>query len=312
MSRQFIKKALLYGTSIFVFINVIIAVRAYRFTHFKTIDNIIQPKTADFFGYIMQRFSGQAYYKIPLTKAPTVPFETIYVTSANDLKLQGWYMPIPNAKGTVIVYHGFGGNKERMLPEAYGLQKMGYNILLMDFRAHGNSEGIACTLGKDEGEDVKLAFEYIKNKGEQNIILYGASMGAASIASSLNQYDIKPSKVILDMPFANYKQLIEKFFGKSKYPIRPTSTLFTFWAGVFNNEWFFDMKPSNYVKSITCPVLLQWGRYDELVPEASNTLIYNNITAPKQLKIYEQSAHESYCTKEPEQWVSTVSTFLNN
>jgi uncharacterized protein len=312
MSRQLIRKGLLYCASIVIFWNMLVAIRAYKFSHFKTITASSNVKTADMFQYALNRFSGPDYYKIPTQTKPTVPFTTIQLVTSNDLKLEGWLLETAESKGTVILFHGLNGNKERMLPEAYSFQKMGYTTMLIDFRAHGNSEGSACTLGLEEAEDVKLAYNYIRNKGEKNITLFGASMGAATISYAIKKYSLTPEKVILEMPFASYSQLIEKFFKNSKYPTEPTSTLFTFWSSVFNREWFFNMKPSNYVKAIHCPVLVQWGQHDDLVPEDATNKIYTNITAPKQLKVYEKSGHESFCVKEPEVWKATVESFLQN
>jgi uncharacterized protein len=296
----------------FLFWNAIVAVRAYRFTHFQNKQQFTQTINADMFGYLTKRFTGQEYYKVPIINKPTLPFSTIYLTTSNNLKLEAWHIETNNHKGTVLLFHGLNCNKERMLSEAYAFNKMGYNTFLLDFRAHGNSEGSACTLGLDEAEDIKLAYDYIKNKGEQNIILFGASMGAASISHCVEKYNIAPSKIILEMPFASYSQLIEKWFNASKYPTEPTATLFTFWASAFNQKWFFDMKPSNYVKSIKCPVLLQWGANDKLVPEEATTKIFNNITATKELKIYKNSNHESFCTSEPTEWNTTVERFISN
>jgi uncharacterized protein len=310
--RPFIRKALLYTLSMFLFWNAIVAIRAYRFTHFQTHHKQINSSEAGMFSYLSKRFTGQEYYKNPIVYNPTLPFTITYLTTTNNLKLEAWRLETNNSKGTVLLFHGLNCNKERMLSEAYAFNKMGYNTFLLDFRAHGNSEGSACTLGLDEADDVKLAYDYIKNKGEQNIILFGASMGAASISHCVEKYNIEPNKIILEMPFASYSQLIEKWFNTSKYPTEPTATLFTFWASAFNGKWFFDMKPSNYVKSIKCPVLLQWGANDKLVPETATTKIYNNITAPKELKIYKNSSHESFCTSEPIEWNTTVEKFINN
>jgi pimeloyl-ACP methyl ester carboxylesterase len=311
-SRQTLRKAMLYAASIFIFWNILVAIRAYRFTHFANVPTT-NIANAGMWDYTIQRLGGSIYYKTPVKNLPNVTFENVELQTANNLKLVGWYMPVANNKGTIIVLHGFGGNRESILAESYGLQQMGYNILTMDFRAHGNSEGSKCTLGLQEAEDVKLAYEFIKAKGEKNIILYGASMGAASIANCLQQYNtVQPNKVVLDMPFENYELLVEKYFRTSKYPAQPTFTLFTFWTSVFNKKWFFDMKPSNYVKSIKCPVLLQWGANDELVPESSTNKIFENITAPKQLVIYKDCGHESFCKKENALWQQNVATFLAN
>jgi uncharacterized protein len=312
-TRQTLKSILWYACSIILFWNMVIAIRAYRFTHFKVFEptEIVQVQNGNFLSYITQRIGGGKYYKLPISKVPTLAYQTITLNTSNNLKLEGWYIKNEAAKGTCIVFHGLGGNKQTMMTEINGLHELGYNVLAIDFRAHGNSEGSGTTIGWNEGEDVKKAYEFIKNKGEKNIILYGGSMGAASISSCLNQYEsVTPSKVVLDMPFENYTFLMERFFRDSKYPTQPTFTLFTFWNSVFNQKWMFNMKPSNFVKSIKCPVLLQWGKNDELVPESSTQKIYNNITAPKKLVVYQNSDHESFAAKEPAVWKSTVSAFL--
>jgi uncharacterized protein len=312
-TRQTLKSILMYACSIFLFWNMVIAIRAYRFTHYNTQQQaeILQVQNTNLLGYVAQRIGGSKYYKLPIIKTPTLAFETIELTTSNKLKLEGWYIPNATAKGTCIVLHGLGANKETMMAEINGLHGLGFNVLAIDFRAHGNSEGTSTTVGLKEGEDVKLAYEFIKNKGEKNIILYGGSMGAASITSCLNQYEsVTPSKVVLDMPFENYSFLMERIFRKSQYPSQPTFTLFTFWNSVYNQKWMFNMKPSNFVKSIKCPVLLQWGKNDELVPEESTQKIYANITATKKLVIYQNSDHESYAAKEPAVWKSTVASFL--
>jgi pimeloyl-ACP methyl ester carboxylesterase len=311
MSRQLIRKLLLYCFSIFLFWNLLVAVRAYRFSHFNKFPTIAETKNAGFFGFVINRISGRTYYKIPIQHLPSLPYQTIYLNTSNGLKLEGWQINAVNPKGTVLLFHGFGSNKEQVLQEAYAFHEMGYNSLLIDFRAHGNSEGSACTLGVSESEDVKCTFDYITASGEKNIILWGGSMGAASIAHAIYKYGIKPGKIILEMPFANYEELVQYYFRYSKYPTQPTAALFTFWAGVWNREWFFNMKPSNYVKAITCPVLLQWGINDELVPESATNKIYNNIAAEKQLMVYQKSGHQSFCANEADLWKQTVSAFLN-
>jgi uncharacterized protein len=311
MAKRIFKKAGWYLLSLFVFWNALVAVRAWRFTHFAS-HNGIQVREAGLFAGLTDRFAGQHYYKSANSLLPQQPFQTVYLFTASGLRLEGWYMKAAEAKGTVIIYHGLMGSKQNMLREADAFLKMGYHTLLMDFRAHGGSQGYRCTLGMDEAEDVKLAFEYIRGKGEKNIVLFGSSMGAATITHAVSQYRIAPQKLILDMPFASYEGLIENWFRKSKYPKQPTAKLFTFWAGVLNNEWLFDVKPSRYAKKIYCPVLLQWGRHDELVTEKAIQSIYSNIASPnKQLVIYENTNHVQYITTETDKWTATVMNFLN-
>jgi hypothetical protein len=86
---------------------------------------------------------------------------------------------------------------------------MGWNVFLTDFRAHGNSDGNECSVGINEAKDVKAAYDYVSGNGEKNIVLYGVSMGAATITKAMYDYSaIKPSKIILDMPFATMQDAV--------------------------------------------------------------------------------------------------------
>ena len=110
--------------------------------------------------------------------------------------MPAWYRSIPDAKGTVALFHGHGGNKSDILPEAFAFMRMGYNIFLLDFRAHGNSEGHTCTIGFNESEDVKLAYDFIRAKGEKNLVLWGVSLinntgKSANVIHAAVQSDIR-------------------------------------------------------------------------------------------------------------------------
>jgi alpha-beta hydrolase superfamily lysophospholipase len=142
-------------------------------------------------------------------------------------------------------------------------------------------------------------------------VLWGISLGAATITRAVSEYDCKPEKVILELPFGSIEEAVQARLRMMHLPEEPLATLLTFWGGVENGFWAFDHKPGNYVKSITCPVLLQFGKNDIRVTEKEKEDLYKNITAPKRLVIYENSAHESLCKKENEKWVATVSAFLN-
>jgi uncharacterized protein len=314
MRKRIALKILWYGLSIILFWNVLIAVRAWRFTHFTALpqkDEVVVNK-AGFFSQLADRFRGRTYYKTANTEVPARPYSTIGLKTKNGLNIECWQIPVENARGTVILFHGLQGSKQNMLPEAAVLAQMGYQAFLVDFRAHGGSDGYRCTLGADETEEVKLSIQYLQQNGEKNIILYGASMGAASVMHALQRYpELQPAKVILDMPFASYERLVEKWFDKSKYPTQPSAKLFTFWAGLLNGKSFFKLAPSSYARSIQCPVLMQWGSKDNLVPEKDTRKIFDHIaSAAKQLVIYEQCGHESYCVKEKDKWVKTITAFL--
>ena len=94
------------------------------------------------------------------------------------------------------MFHGHGGNKSGVLKEAEAFDSMGYRVFLVDFRAHGNSQGNICTIGFSETNDVLIAYNYIKQKYNEDIILWGISMGAATILKAVDEYNLKPIKII--------------------------------------------------------------------------------------------------------------------
>ena len=296
---------------LFILVNVIVIFHAYKFTHFYNRNEMQVKQEKDKTGWDKTK---EILFGANFTKqqniAPDTIIQTIYLVTPGNLKLQAWYLSAASAKGTVALFHGHGGKKSSMLPEAAIFRRLGYNTLLLDFRAHGNSEGNTTTIGFKEAEDVKLVYDYLKQKGEKNIILYGISMGAATIIKSVDEYHLEPAKIILEMPFGSLSQAVKGRVKMMKLPPEPLSTLLTFWGGTMQGFWAFSFNPSGYAKSIRCPVLLQWGKNDPRVTRQETDDIYNNISAPKKFVVYENSGHESLYKKESAKWTGEVTAFL--
>mgnify|MGYP003399098316 FL=1 len=71
------------------------------------------------------------------------------------------------------------------------------------------------------------------------------------------------------------------------------------------------MKPQEYAKKITCPVLLQWGKNDPRVSRKEEDKLFANLAATnKKFVVYENSQHESLCKKENEKWIAEINAFL--
>lgn len=297
---------------LFILISIITAFHAYKFTHFYDAAEAPADKTKSGWDITKEILFGAKAYKQNDVMPADTTYEKVYLTTKDKIKLDCWYLkPAGVAKGTVIMFHGHGSKKSSVMDESIGFRKMGYNTFMVDFRAHGNSGGNTSTIGWHETEDVKLAYNFIKGKGETNIVLWGISMGAAAVSKAMDEYNIQPSKVILEMPFASILQAAEGRIKMMNLPAEPLAGFVTFWGGVENGFWAFNMKPAEFVKTIKCPVLLQWGKNDPRVQQSETNLIYANITAPKKLVVYESCAHESLCTKENEKWMKEVNEFLS-
>ncbi len=313
------KKVLKYSLGtiliLFVLLNVITAFHAYKFTHFYDAGEIAVKSKTDKTKWDITKeilFGINAVKKPNNITADSI-WQTVNLATKDNLKIEGWHQKaVGNAKGTVILFHGHGGTKSGVMKEAGEFRKMGYHTFLIDFRAHGGSGGNTCTIGYDEAEEVKLAYNYVKEKGETNIVLWGISMGAAAISKAVNDYSLRPSKIILEMPFGS---IVEAASGRIKVmglTPQPLATLITFWGGTEHGFWAFNMKPSEFAKKINTPTLLQWGKMDPRVSQSETDLIFHNLPAEKKLVVYETAAHESLCKKENSKWLLEVHNFLAN
>ncbi len=311
--KRFLKILIWTLIVLFILINFISATNAYKFTHFYNLGSKVEKPDNKKSGWnkLGDIFFGKDYFKKENEPTPD-SFTSVTIASTDGIKLSGWYRQVANSNGSVALFHGYGDNKTKILPEAMGFLDMGYNVLLIDFRGHGNSTGNTCTIGYREADDVNAAYGFLKNKGEKNIILWGISMGAASVAHAIDEYHLQPSKVILEMPFATMKDAVEGQLNTMHLPEEPLGVFLTFWGGVEHGFWAFNVDPDRYVKDIHCPVLLQQGASDIRVKPIETREIYNNLGQPKHLIIYNNSGHESLCKKEHIKWLATVSAFLNS
>ena len=310
-SRKRIKRILLAVLIFFLLINVILVNQAYHLTHFYehgTVDSI-KEQTTGFFGQAKVVLLGLKQQKL-IGTVPDSAYSDIKLKTKDSLSLNAWLIRVPHSKGTIAIFHGNGSEKSANLSQSDAFNEMGYSTLLLDFRAHGKSEGNTCTIGYREAEDVKLAYDFLKNNGEKHILLYGISMGAATITKAIADYDLTPDKVILEMPFASLKETAEGKLKAAKLLSKPLGSLLTFWGGVINGFWAFNMEPKEFVKKIKCPVLLQWGKKDQGVTEIEINEIYKNISSKKKLVVYEQSGHENLCENEPDKWEDEITEFL--
>lgn len=309
--KKFGKLLLKCLLAIFILFNIMVIFHAYKLTHFYDRPAVAAQPNAQKSGWAIAAdiFMGPKALK-SMNVAPDTVVQNIYFTSANGLKLAAWFFPAAPARGTMAMFHGHGSKKSALLAEAAVFRKLGYNTLMVDFRAHGNSDGNTCTIGYDEAEDVKLAYDYLKKHGEQNIVLYGVSLGAATISKAINDYELQPSKVILEMPFGSLYDAVKGRLKIMHLPAQPLATMLTFWGGTMHGFSAFGLKPAEYVKKIQCPVLLQWGKLDPRVSQEETELIFNNISSTKKLVVYENSGHESFCKKENAKWTNEVTAFL--
>lgn len=298
---------------LFLALNIIAAFHAYKFTHFYapgTTDNR-KPEQMNTLEKLRIIFFGVRLSKTVAKHQPDTTFIPVHLPTSNGLQLDGWYIPVAHAKGTVLLFHGYGGNKGGPLAEAAYFRQLGYSTLLTDFRGHGKSGGNTCTVGYKEADDVKAAYDYIRQQNKQPIILWGVSMGAAAILKAIPEYHLQPQKVILECPFATLTDAVKSRMRAVGLPQSPLSQLLTFWGGVENGFWGPGYQPAREGEKLHMPVLLCWGTQDIRVTRQETNTVYQHLgSRQKQLIIFDKSGHQSFCRNEGPKWKKAVTTFL--
>jgi len=298
-----------------ILINISAAFHAYSLTHYYDDDKVRnqQPSQGKPFLRTWRMMTGKKLARSLIQYFPIIPYDTVLLTMANGKKLEAWYMKADSAKGTVILFHGLNSNKGNVLGEAIEFNSFGYNTMLVDMRSHGNSQGIINSIGYKESEEVKLAYDHVSKKGEKNIVLWGMSLGAVIITKAIWQYDLKPQKIILEMPFDRLQDHIRARARISGFPGEPFGFFVTFWTGLEQGYWGYGHKTSRYVKNINCPVLLQWGSNDEYVMKEETKKIFASInSSKKKLEIYDGAGHGPLVAGNQLQWDKAVTEFLND
>ena len=308
--KKIIKRLLWTLTILFALMNVVAVFHSYKFTHFvdsKT-TKTKAPKRLSTGQKISTLFFGVNNPRPTNEKTPSTDFETITLNS--NKKIECWNIRTANPKGTVVLFHGFSGQKSSMLDKAAIFRAQGFNTFLVDFMGSGGSEGNQTTIGFLEAEQVKTCFDYLTKKGEKTIFLFGTSMGAVAIMKAINDFDIKPKGIIIECPFGSMYKTVCARFKTMNAPTFPMAGLLVFWGGQQNGFWAFGHNPTEYAKKITCPTLLMYGQQDEKVSKVEIDEIFANLVGKKELKIYKNAGHENYLTKYKDEWTKEIAGFI--
>jgi hypothetical protein len=123
--------------------------------------------------------TAPAPHSVELPADAALPVEEATITARDGISLRGWYVPAANG-ATIILLHGYGGDRASMLWHAQTLVRAGYGVLLYDERASGESGGARRSYGWEDGPDVGSAMEWIKERtGETSpeMGIVGCSVG---------------------------------------------------------------------------------------------------------------------------------------
>ncbi len=203
------------------------------------------------------------------------------------VRLKGWWFKVEGVKrGTVVYLHGSGDNRGSSCSVADHFVPMGYEVIAYDSRAHGESDGQACTYGYFEKQDLKRVLDQLEAKAP--IIVLGASLGAA-VALQAAAEDARISGVIAVATFSDLRTVAFErapFFasrGNIEGALRIAEK-----QGGFRVD---EVSPTLAAQKIDVPVFLIHGMNDKETPPAHSRRVYEVLRKSKTLFLVPNAGH---------------------
>ena len=243
------------------------------------------------------------------------PHEDLWTESFDGLKLHATWFPQGECKRVVICFHGYTsqGMSDYIGLSGYYLQK-GYSMLLVDERAHGQSEGKHIGFGcLDRQDAMKWIERVIKDCGtDVKILLHGTSMGGAAVLMTSGlQLPVQVKGIISDCAFTSAKEVFTHVL-KNMYhmPAFPTIQMSDFMNRKLSGYGLDECNAAREVKKAKVPVLLIHGSGDTFVPCSMCETIYQNCASPKKKLIIEGAAHAESYYKDPTSYEKALNEFI--
>ncbi len=227
--------------------------------------------------------------------AAGLSYENVFLITADGVCIHGWFLPADlSAKAstasaeasaktgrsspTILFLHGNAGNVSHRLDKLVVFHGLGANVLIIDYRGYGRSEGKP----SEEGtyRDAQAAYEYLtqprtllvrRSLGEggsrepRTIVIYGESLGTAMAVDLASKHPV--GGVVLEEPFTSIGDV-----GRGMFPIFPVRWL------VRNN---YDSLSK--IARVNAPLLILHSRDDEVFPFRHAERLFAAAREPKQL-----------------------------
>ncbi len=241
------------------------------------------------------------------------PYTDVETVAHDGIVLRAKYYQYAMDAPLVICMHGYQGDSVRDFSGSFYIYKrMGYNILLVDQRAHGRSQGHTTTFGNKEHLDCLSWVAYAeKSLNAQAIVLTGVSMGGATVINASAKAPQSVKCVIADCPYDTPRNIITTVMSsvlKSKarllYPIVKCS------ARLYARCDIDAYSPLSAIPNAVVPVMLIHGDADDFVPPSMSIAIHDVAPAKSSLQLIPNAGHTLSRLVAPELYEQLVRDFI--
>ncbi len=247
----------------------------------------------------------------------SLPCEHVTVSSNDGLTLHADYFPAEKESDKLVIcFHGYTSARMSSCSFAAFMHNQGYDCLLVDNRAHGDSEGEYIGFGILDRHDCISWIEYINERfdNKKQILLYGVSMGATTIlmAAADEKMPENVKALVADCgftsPYEVFTHVLKKDYKMSPFPtMNFNDMLCRKKAGYGFNEYSTVTAVQNTDK----PILFIHGEDDNFVPVWMTKKNHESCVSPKDILIVPNAAHGASYYENPSLYQEKVNSFIS-
>jgi fermentation-respiration switch protein FrsA (DUF1100 family) len=223
-------------------------------------------------------------------------YQALTLDTADGERLDAWFVPALQAHGVVLILHGNAGNLSHRMDSIAMFHRLGYGVLIFDYRGYGRSSGKPSEAGLYR--DARSAWDYLTRQrgiAPDRIILFGESLGgavAAWLAAQLGPQE-QPGALVLSSTFTSVPDL-----AADLYPWLPAR-----WLARLR----YDTREA--LAQTHCPVLVAHSPDDEIIPFRHGQGLFEAAPEPKVFLRLAGGHNDGFIFMRPE-WVEVLAGFL--
>ncbi len=254
---------------------------------------------------------GSPPAQLPTARAVSFEVPRHELTSSPPRPVQGWWVPHPSPRATIVLAHGVRGDRRSMVGRACFLNEAGFAVLLYDAQAHGETEGHAITFGYREAQDASAAVAFARSEvGDRPVGFIGVSMGGA--AALLGAEPLAIDALVLEQVYPTIEDAVSNRLAmRMGAPGRWLTPLLLAQLPLRLGVQPEDLRPEAGIRTATAPVFLLAGEVDAHTPPSEVRRLAEAAKTPAQVWVVPGAAHVDLHAYARSQYEARVLAFLS-